>query len=67
MRQLGPLAFTMIRFPSQELGGLLFDLEIDYSVTLIAHRCSDFEARKTLQTWDLGVRAMGGEGYTVSL
>lgn len=63
----GPLAFAMIRFPSQELGGLLFDLEIDYSITLIAHHSSDFEARKTLQTWDLGVRARSGEGYTISL
>lgn len=67
VRLPGPLAFAMRRFPSQQLGGLLFDLEIDYSITLIAHRCSDFEARKTLQTWDLGVRARNGEGYTISL
>lgn len=48
VRLPGPLVFAVIRFPRQELGGLLFELGIDYSVTLIAHHCSGFEAGKTL-------------------
>lgn len=65
MRLRGQLAFAVIQFPSQVLGGLLFEFKIGHSVTLMAYYCSYFEAGKTFQTWDLGVRARSGEEHSV--